>query len=125
MDQRVEQIEKNMVSLISGQAEIKNDIMNRMNELFGELGAKMESLSAYDEAEISTAQPRGRRYNNTFLNSKMKLDFPRYNGEADPTSWLCRAEQFFLLYETAVMECIAIASFHLENDAQLWYQILK
>jgi len=24
-----------------------------------------------------------------------KLNFPKYNGTEDPTSWVCRAEQFF------------------------------
>ncbi|KAK0580835.1 hypothetical protein LWI29_006834 [Acer saccharum] len=55
----------------------------------------------------------------------MKLDFPRFNGAEDPTSWWCRAEQFFQLHGTSIADYVSLASFHLEGDAQLWYQLLK
>ncbi|KAL4204513.1 hypothetical protein AMTRI_Chr01g132390 [Amborella trichopoda] len=46
----------------------------------------------------------------TYLPGMVKLDFPKFNGEEDPTSWVCRANQFF--------------EFH-QGDAQLWYQLTK
>lgn len=55
----------------------------------------------------------------------VKLDFPRFNGGEDPTSWICRADQFFEFHQTPDGESVPLASFHLEGDAQLWYQILK
>ncbi|KAA8517098.1 hypothetical protein F0562_017391 [Nyssa sinensis] len=55
----------------------------------------------------------------------VKLDFPRFNGEEDTTSWVCRVEQFFQFHQTPEEEWVALASFHLEGDAQLWYQLLK
>ena len=55
----------------------------------------------------------------------VKLDFPRFNGEEDPTNWLCRAEQVFQFHETQEANLVSFASFHLEGDAQLWYQLLK
>jgi hypothetical protein len=54
----------------------------------------------------------------------VKLDFPRFNGEEDPTSWVCRAEQFFRFQGTQEEDKAALASFHLEGEAQLWFQIL-
>jgi len=54
----------------------------------------------------------------------VKLDFPRFNGEEDPTSWVCRAEQFFRFQGTHEVDKAALASFHLEGEAQLWFQIL-
>ncbi|KAL5751083.1 hypothetical protein ACOSP7_025686 [Xanthoceras sorbifolium] len=55
----------------------------------------------------------------------VKIDFPHYNGKGDPTIWLYKAEQFFQLHEIRVSDRIALASFHLEGDAHLWYQLLK
>lgn len=54
-----------------------------------------------------------------------KLNFPRYNGSEDPTSWVCRAEQFFEFKDTAEEEKLALAAYHLEGEAQLWYQLFK
>ena len=55
----------------------------------------------------------------------MKLDFPRFNGGEDPSSWLCPADQFFQSHDTPAAEQVTLASFYLEGDAQLWYQLLK
>jgi hypothetical protein len=54
-----------------------------------------------------------------------KLNFPRYNGSEDPTSWICQAEQFFEYQNTAEEEKVSLAAFHLEGEAQLWYQLFK
>jgi hypothetical protein len=59
----------------------------------------------------------------TFGHCHVKLDFPRFNGE-DLTSWVCRAEQFFRFQGTNKEDKATLASFHLEGEAQLWFQIL-
>ena len=65
-------------------------------------------------------------YNNTrqLINSLtnllpkiVKLDFPRYDGNEDPTCWLCRLEQCFQIYDIPTWDHLALASFHLEGDA--------
>jgi hypothetical protein len=60
----------------------------------------------------------------TFGHRQVKLDFPQFNGEEDPTSWVYRAEQFFRFQGTSEEDKAALASFHLEGEAQLWFQIL-
>ncbi|KAK2996971.1 hypothetical protein RJ639_026366 [Escallonia herrerae] len=55
----------------------------------------------------------------------IKMDFPRFNREEDPTSWSCRASQFFDYHQTPEEERVLMASWNLEGDAQLWYQLLK
>ncbi|KAL4191008.1 hypothetical protein AMTRI_Chr07g78690 [Amborella trichopoda] len=40
-------------------------------------------------------------------------------------SWTCRVEQFFQFHQILKEEHVALASFHLEGDAQLWYQLFK
>ncbi|XP_024035559.1 uncharacterized protein LOC112096363 [Citrus clementina] len=61
----------------------------------------------------------------SYVPRMIKLDFPRYNGSEDTTSWVCRVEQFFHLHQTPEEERVALASFHLEGDAQLWFQLIK
>ncbi|XP_050258944.1 uncharacterized protein LOC126703934 [Quercus robur] len=43
----------------------------------------------------------------------------------DPTSWVCRVEQFFEFQKIAEEEKVPLVTYHLEGEAQLWYQILK
>ena len=43
----------------------------------------------------------------------------------DPTSWVCRAEQFFEFQKIPMEEQLPLAAYHLEGEAQLWYQLLK
>ena len=54
-----------------------------------------------------------------------KLDFPRYDGSKDPTLWIFRAEQFFEFQGTSLEDQVKLAAYHLEKDAQLWYQRRK
>jgi hypothetical protein len=74
----------------------------------------------------------GPRINRTGSGSKgstvpkvTKLDFPRYCGDEDPTSWICRVEQFFEFHDTNEEEKLSLAAYHLDSDAQLWYQIFR
>ncbi|KAL4192222.1 hypothetical protein AMTRI_Chr06g192850 [Amborella trichopoda] len=61
----------------------------------------------------------------SFVPKLVKLDFPRFNGNEDMMSWTCRVEQFVQFHQTPEKKRVALASFHLEGDAQLWYQIFK
>jgi hypothetical protein len=49
------------------------------------------------------------------------MEFPTYDGEVDPLSWLNRCDLFFDAQRTAEADKVGIASFHLVGDAQLWY----
>ena len=46
-----------------------------------------------------------------------KLDFPKYSGNEDPTSWVCRVEQFFEFHGTIEEEKLPLAAYHLDGDA--------
>lgn len=61
----------------------------------------------------------------SYVPRMIKLDFPRFNGSEDTTSWVCRVEQFFHLHQTPEEERVVLALFHLEVDAQLWFQLIK
>ncbi|KAA8524177.1 hypothetical protein F0562_010393 [Nyssa sinensis] len=53
-----------------------------------------------------------------------KMDFPKFSGD-DPTKWLSRASQYFEFQETVEEQKVALASFHLEGEANQWWQWLK
>ena len=46
-----------------------------------------------------------------------KIDFSRYKGSGDPTSWIYRAEQFFEFHGTYEEEKLPLAAYHLDGDA--------
>ena len=97
---------------------------------------RFDNLSSNHSSESSHKRGEGERSSSRFNSGPFgshsaviprvtKLDFPRFNGNADPTSWICRAEQFFEFQNIAKEEKISLAAYHLEGEAQLWYQLLK
>ncbi|KAE8676551.1 hypothetical protein F3Y22_tig00111584pilonHSYRG00153 [Hibiscus syriacus] len=49
------------------------------------------------------------------------LEFPRFSGDV-PTEWLNRVDQFFEFQEIAADQKVRLASFHLEGEANQWWQ---
>lgn len=47
----------------------------------------------------------------------IRLDFPKYLGEVDPTYWIRQAEQFFHCYEIMYEDQVVMATYHLEGHA--------
>lgn len=105
--------------------------MNQMNEVLLQMNSKFDEIVRLTrrEGEASTSKathesPSSNSTPTSFI-LKMKLDFPRFNGREDPTSWICRAKQFFQFHNTSTAKRVFVASFHLEDEAQLWFQLLK
>ena len=129
MDQRVEQLEQSVSSLQTNQQQI----LERLTELFNKLST---FSTPHDEGETSHTSGRWFGHgihhdgshttnNNQSYAPRLKLDFPKFNGGEDPTSWICKVEQFYHFHEMPAADQVALASFHLEGEAQLWYQLLK
>jgi len=60
------------------------------------------------------------------VNAKVaRLEFPRYDGTEDPTSWICQVDQYFEFQNTKEENKVMLTAYHLEGEAQLWYQIFK
>ena len=49
------------------------------------------------------------------------LEFPRFSG-GDPSAWIFRVMQFFRYYEILKEEKILNASYHLDDEALIWFQ---
>ncbi|XP_020241395.1 uncharacterized protein LOC109819859 [Asparagus officinalis] len=59
-----------------------------------------------------------------FFSKLAKLEFPRFSGD-DPTEWFTRVDQFFEYQSTPEQQKVPLASFHLEGEANQWWQWLK
>ncbi|KAI5316982.1 hypothetical protein L3X38_036689 [Prunus dulcis] len=106
-EQRVERLETEVGSLATGQERI----LKEMQEMFAAMNARLDQISRTGDGSSSAFNGGG--------------DFPHFNGLEDPTSWICRAEQFFDFHHTPETERVPLASFNLEGDAQLWFQLMK
>jgi len=53
-----------------------------------------------------------------------KLEFPRFSGD-DPTEWFNRVNQFFEFQNTAETQKVSLASYHLEGEANQWWQWIR
>ncbi|WVZ96971.1 LOW QUALITY PROTEIN: hypothetical protein U9M48_042546 [Paspalum notatum var. saurae] len=53
-----------------------------------------------------------------------KLDFPRFDGKSDPMLFLNKCDSYFRQQRTMAEERVWMASYHLEDVAQLWYDQL-
>ncbi|KAL5582355.1 hypothetical protein UlMin_014797 [Ulmus minor] len=60
----------------------------------------------------------------SFSSKMAKLEFPKYSG-ADPIEWFNRVAQFFEFQGTADNQKVSLASFHLEGEANQWWQWLR
>lgn len=56
-----------------------------------------------------------------FTSKLAKLEFPKYSGE-EPTEWFNRVDQFFEYQGTTEAQKVSLASFHLEGEANQWWQ---
>jgi len=53
-----------------------------------------------------------------------KLEFPRYDGKTDPMLFVNKCESYFRQQRTMAEERVWMASYALEDVAQLWYDQL-
>ena len=51
----------------------------------------------------------------------VRLEFPRFREEI-PSGWVYKAHQFFQLYNTPINQRILLASYHMEDEALIWFQ---
>jgi hypothetical protein len=51
----------------------------------------------------------------------MELEFPRFKG-GDPTSWMFKAIKYFEYYQVHDASKVMHASYHLDDDALIWFQ---
>lgn len=94
--------------------------MEEINNLLSKDGK-----SSRETSSSKTRDKQSYGSTNSTTQKYTKLDFPMYNGGEDPTSWMCRVEQFFEFKKTEEEEKLPMAAYHLEGEAQMWYQLFR
>lgn len=123
-NERISRLENEVASLKSDMQAQMQQILAAVNTLA--MGKNQrEGESSHSNYMSGGGRPNGEGSSGSYLPRLVKLEFPRYNGEDDPTSWICRADQFFSFHQTPEEDRVPLASFNLEGDAQLWFQLMK
>ena len=78
-------------------------------------------LGNHHEAEVRPHQAHPRPEVGAQIPKPIRLEFPRFSG-GDPSTWIFRAEQFFRYYEIPKEERVLNASYHLDDEALVWFQ---
>jgi hypothetical protein len=96
-----------------------------MQELFAAMSSKFNQLIEDRSTNIgsgSHSRNRGPRINRIGSDTSgsttlkiAKLDFPHYSGDEDPSSWICRVEQFFEFHGTVPEERLPLVAYHLDG----------
>jgi hypothetical protein len=119
----MERMEQQLSSL---QKTLEN-FMKASSEQTKKLAASIEDLQSKDSGEDSTAGNRSKKKTNGHQNSYKpklaKMDFPKYKGVDNPTSWICRVEQLFKFQQTEEEDKLPMATYHLGEETQMWYQL--
>ena len=92
------------------------DTLNRLSDV----------LLANQEPPNQTNQQReGQEGGRLIVLSKTaRLEFPRFSGD-DPTKWFNRVNQFFSFQNTPELQKVSLASYHLEGEANQWWQWVR
>ena len=108
-ESRIDRLEAEIGSIVAGQdkkfCELQETLMKAitsMNTLLEQiLGSQSleRGESSHDGGGSHRFNYKGSQDSTEFHGAVIpkvtKLDFPRFNGSEDPTSWVCRVEQFF------------------------------
>ena len=103
--------------------EIHTRTMNEMNQ---HLMAILQKLGSDETRPQSSHEPLSPIHNSSTVSfaKPVKLDFPRFSCE-DPASWVYKANQYFGYYQTPAAERLMVASFHMDQEAPIWFQDAK
>ena len=108
-----------------------NDRMQRLEESLKALSNAVLSSKA-SQSSHSVKQGHMHQYQQDVTESsrlkipplRAKIECPRFAGD-DPTEWFNRVAQFFEFQRTPEDQKVSLASFHLECEANQWWQWLN
>ena len=100
------------------------DLTKMLQDLSADMATmKVDLASLKDKSSSSSAGagPTDGSHHNDRPPRFQKMDFPRFNGKSDPLIFINRCESYFHQQRTMPEEKVWMASFNLEDVAQLWY----
>lgn len=101
---------------------LMEETLNRLSEV---LLAKSENPNPDNHHQEGNHHREGNDRGRLVVSSKTaKLEFPQFLGD-DPTEWFNRVNQFFEFQNTPVAQEVSLASYHLEGEANQWWQWIR
>ncbi|KAL6331615.1 hypothetical protein AAG906_011555 [Vitis piasezkii] len=131
--ERIEQLEAGIGSIHDNVSRIEMGMADKFQQLETTLHRLMEAVSISREEVVGSTGGRrrdshhsGRAESSTpmFQSKFAKLEFPRF-AVGDPTMWLTKVKQFFDYQETPGTQKVQYAAYHLEDEANEWWQATK
>ncbi|KAL9429507.1 hypothetical protein AB3S75_031336 [Citrus x aurantiifolia] len=129
--ERIERVEVEIGSLQDGMKRMELGLTDRLHRLEETMSKLVDSLSiskgtpSHNNSDhAGPSQPsRGDSEGSCHqLASRLtKLECPRYSDD-DPTEWYNRIMQFFEYQEATDEQKVSLAFFHLEGEANQWWQ---
>jgi hypothetical protein len=98
--------------------------MKAMNADIAAMKIDMASMKAQSESSRSGGADGHRQFGpreQEFHPKHMKWDFPRFDVTSDPMLFINKCEAYFHQHHTMVDERVPMASYHLDDVAQLWF----
>lgn len=108
-------LEQQFYSLSTGQEQMLKQIQEMLHRM------QVRDEASSNRQRIVHRNPGYEGASESVFPKLAKLDFPKYDGSKDPTTWICQAEQFFEILDTPPKDQVLLAVYHLEGDAQLWF----
>jgi hypothetical protein len=97
------------------------DLMKQLMDLSTEMTADMAGMKEKAESSPSGGGRIEGQHDPDRPPKLQKLDFPRYDGKTDPMLFINKCESYFRQQRTMAEERVWMASYNLEDVAQLWY----
>ncbi|CAA7045918.1 unnamed protein product [Microthlaspi erraticum] len=138
--ERIEGLEANLGELQDELQKLGQGMIDKFQSMEAMMKKIAESMGNNKDGE-SSAPPSARRNvgshhhdpnnradtihtNPVYQARSVKLVFPRFSG-GDPTSWLSKVKQYFAYNDTPSDERVSYASYHLEDEANEWWQAIS
>nr|TKR91215.1 hypothetical protein D5086_0000225710 [Populus alba] len=124
--ERIEQLEIALGEVQDGLHRMEIHMADRHRQMEETLNRLSDVLLANQAPAVHGNQHReGHEGGRQIVSSKSaKLEFPRFSGD-DPTEWFNRVNQFFEFQNTAETQKVSLASYHLEGEANQWWQWIR
>jgi hypothetical protein len=102
------------------------DVLDMLKTMTSEMQTLKSDMAAMKDRTASVSgtadgNQTDRPRDHDFFPSHKKWDFPRFDGTIDPMIFLNKCEAYFRQHRTMAEERVRMASYHLDEVAQLWY----
>ena len=119
--ERIEALEAGLDGVQTGMQRLEETISRLSKVMLLNTESSNHNTSGRGPSRTHREEFDGNRQN--FSSKMAKLEFPKYSGD-DPTKWFDRVAQFFEFQSKTENQKVSLASFHLEREANQWWQWL-